>query len=160
MSCGVGHRSSSEPALLWLWCRPAATAPIRPCSLWTSICCGCGPKRQTNKNPSSHPSWLKCFHFVVPIHSWAVHEGWWATLRTFRDKDPCLPEEQLLIWPSSEEPGLGFSWESTVSSGGEPLPRANSDSGGVNRKVVWGRGKAKFVCSFEGCTCSIWKRPG
>ena len=30
MSCGVGHRHSLDLALLWLWCRPAATAPIRP----------------------------------------------------------------------------------------------------------------------------------
>ena len=30
MSSGVGHRRSSDPALLWLWCRLAATAPIRP----------------------------------------------------------------------------------------------------------------------------------
>jgi len=30
MSCGVGCRCSSDPALLWLWCRPVATAPIRP----------------------------------------------------------------------------------------------------------------------------------
>ena len=29
MSCGVGHRCVSNPALLWLWRRPAATAPIR-----------------------------------------------------------------------------------------------------------------------------------
>ena len=28
MSCGVGGRGSLDPALLWLWCRPAATAPI------------------------------------------------------------------------------------------------------------------------------------
>ena len=30
MSCGVGHRHGSDPALLWLWCRPAAVAPIGP----------------------------------------------------------------------------------------------------------------------------------
>ena len=30
MSCGVGHRCSSDPTLLWLWRRPMATAPIRP----------------------------------------------------------------------------------------------------------------------------------
>ena len=30
MSCGVGHRRGSDPTLLWLWYRPAATAPIRP----------------------------------------------------------------------------------------------------------------------------------
>ena len=30
MSCGVGRRRGSDPALLWLWCRVVATAPIRP----------------------------------------------------------------------------------------------------------------------------------
>ena len=30
MSCGVGRRQSLDPALLRLWHRLAATAPIRP----------------------------------------------------------------------------------------------------------------------------------
>ena len=30
MSCGVGHRRSLDPALLWLWRKPVATAPIQP----------------------------------------------------------------------------------------------------------------------------------
>ena len=30
VSCGVGCRFGSDSALLWLWCRPAAIAPIRP----------------------------------------------------------------------------------------------------------------------------------
>ena len=30
MSCGVGRRHGLDPALLWLRCRPVATAPIRP----------------------------------------------------------------------------------------------------------------------------------
>jgi len=30
MSCGVGRRQGLDPVLLWLWCRPLATAPIRP----------------------------------------------------------------------------------------------------------------------------------
>ena len=30
MSCGVGCRRSSDPTLLWLWCRPAAIAPTGP----------------------------------------------------------------------------------------------------------------------------------
>ena len=30
MSCGVGRRRGSDPELLWLWCRPAAAALIRP----------------------------------------------------------------------------------------------------------------------------------
>ena len=30
MSYGVGCRHCSDPAMLWLWCTLAATAPIRP----------------------------------------------------------------------------------------------------------------------------------
>jgi len=30
VSCGVGCRLGSDPELLWLWCRPVATAPIQP----------------------------------------------------------------------------------------------------------------------------------
>ena len=30
MSCGVGCRCGLDHALLWLWCRPVATALIRP----------------------------------------------------------------------------------------------------------------------------------
>ena len=29
VSCGVGQRCGSDPEFLWLWCRPAVTAPIR-----------------------------------------------------------------------------------------------------------------------------------
>ena len=35
MSCGVGCRCGSDPALQWLWHRPVATAPIRPL-VWES----------------------------------------------------------------------------------------------------------------------------
>ena len=54
MSYGVGCRRGLDPALLWLWHRHVATAPIRPLA-WEppSICCGSGPrkgkKRQKNK---------------------------------------------------------------------------------------------------------------
>ena len=37
MSCGVGCRYSSDPELLWLWCRQAATALIRPLA-WEPPC--------------------------------------------------------------------------------------------------------------------------
>ena len=30
VSCGVGHRYGSDLVMLWLWPRPAATAPIQP----------------------------------------------------------------------------------------------------------------------------------
>ena len=37
MSCGGGHRLSSDLALLWLWCRPAAAALIQPLA-WEIPC--------------------------------------------------------------------------------------------------------------------------
>ena len=37
MSCGVGCRRGSDPALLWLWHRLMATAPIRPLA-WEPPC--------------------------------------------------------------------------------------------------------------------------
>ena len=30
MNCAIGRTRNSNPVLLWLWCRLAATAPIRP----------------------------------------------------------------------------------------------------------------------------------
>ena len=35
MTCGVARRRGSDPALLWLWPRPAAAALIRPLA-WDS----------------------------------------------------------------------------------------------------------------------------
>ena len=49
VSCGGGHRCSSDLALLWLWNRLAAAAPIPPPSLGTSIFRRCGHERQEKK---------------------------------------------------------------------------------------------------------------
>ena len=40
----------ADPALLWLWCRSAATAAIRPLSVGISICHMCGLQKPKNKN--------------------------------------------------------------------------------------------------------------
>ena len=37
VSCGVVRRRGSDPELLWLWCRPAATALIGPLA-WEPPC--------------------------------------------------------------------------------------------------------------------------
>ena len=53
----LGCRCGLDLALLWLWLRPAATAPIRPPSLGASICLTCGPKRakrQKKKRREKH----------------------------------------------------------------------------------------------------------
>ena len=33
----IGHRCGSDQALLWLWCKPAAVAPIQPLA-WETPC--------------------------------------------------------------------------------------------------------------------------
>ena len=38
-----------DPVLLWLWCRPAAVAPIRPLAWEPPHAAGVALKRQTNK---------------------------------------------------------------------------------------------------------------
>ena len=46
MSCGVDRRRGSDLALLWLWRKPAAVAPIRPLA-WEPPCAlGAALKRQ------------------------------------------------------------------------------------------------------------------
>ena len=46
MSCGVGRRCGSDLALLQLWCRPAATTPIRPLAWELPYAKGAGLKGQ------------------------------------------------------------------------------------------------------------------
>ena len=53
MNCGVGCRGGSDPALLWLWCRPAATAPIRPLVQEPPYAVGCSPK-ETKRHIDTH----------------------------------------------------------------------------------------------------------
>ena len=48
MSCGVGHRCGLDLALLWLWCRLAATAPIQPLAWELPYATGAALKRQTD----------------------------------------------------------------------------------------------------------------
>ena len=56
--CGVGQRCSSDLALLWLWRRLVATAPIRPLAWEPPYAPGAAlekAKRQTNKKAVKKP---------------------------------------------------------------------------------------------------------
>ena len=54
MSCGVGRRFGLDPALLWLWRRPAAVALIRPLAWEPSYAVDVALKRQ-KKNKQKNP---------------------------------------------------------------------------------------------------------
>ena len=49
MSCGVGQRLGLDLALLWLWCRPVATAPIRPLAWEPPYASGNSPRKGKKK---------------------------------------------------------------------------------------------------------------
>ena len=47
MSCGRGCRHSWDPALLWLWRRPVATAPVQPLAWEPLYAMGAALERKT-----------------------------------------------------------------------------------------------------------------
>ena len=49
MSCGVGRRHGSDPELLWLWRRLAATALIKPLAWEPPCAAGVALKRPKKK---------------------------------------------------------------------------------------------------------------
>ena len=49
VSCGGCHRCGLDPLLLWLWCRPAAPAPIGPLAWEPPYAAGAALKRQKDK---------------------------------------------------------------------------------------------------------------
>ena len=61
MSRGVGCRRGSDPALLWLWRRLAATAPIQPLVWEPPYAMGTALKRQNKQTNKKYvlefPSW-------------------------------------------------------------------------------------------------------
>ena len=49
VSCGVGRRCGSDPALLWLWRRLATTAPIPPLAQEPPYAAGAAQEWQKDK---------------------------------------------------------------------------------------------------------------
>jgi len=68
VSCGAGQGRGSDPALLWLWYRPVATAPIGPLAWEPPYATGAAldkakrPKKRKKKKEKEYfgdfPSWL------------------------------------------------------------------------------------------------------
>ena len=61
MSCGIGHRGGSGPALLWLWLWQPATAPIRPLAWKLPYAVGAAlkSKEKKKKNPNDDKKFKK-----------------------------------------------------------------------------------------------------
>ena len=83
MSCGVVHRYGSDLALLWLWCRPAATALIRPVAWEPPYATGVALKRQKKKKKKKERKLVPnlamdeegdcmCFFNVIVMHPLSI----------------------------------------------------------------------------------------
>ena len=68
MSCGVGHTCGSDLALLWLWRRLAAAAPIQPLAWDLPYATGVAlksKKTKQNKKPTKQKTYSKYYHFKM-----------------------------------------------------------------------------------------------
>ena len=67
MSCGVGRRCGLDPALLWLWCRLVATAPIGPQAWELPYAPDAALKGQKDQNKQTNKQ--KKPYFWIQLHS-------------------------------------------------------------------------------------------
>ena len=58
MSCGVGCRRAVDPVLLWLWCRLAAAALIRPLAWELPYAVGAALKKCLESGVPVMAQWL------------------------------------------------------------------------------------------------------
>ena len=67
MNCGIGRRRGSDPALLWLWRRPAATLPIRPIAWESPYAAGVAleKKKMERINIQKHDSGMKASQYTL-----------------------------------------------------------------------------------------------
>ena len=63
VSRGVSHRGALDPMLLWLWCRPAATALIRLLAWEPPYAMGAVLKRQRKRKETVSPDENPHFFF-------------------------------------------------------------------------------------------------
>ena len=62
MTCGVGRRHGLDPELPWLWCRPVATAPVRPLAWEPPYALGAALEKakRPKKKSINNKGWREC----------------------------------------------------------------------------------------------------
>ena len=68
MTCGICHRCGSDPALLWLWRRPAAASLIQPLAWEPPYATGVALKRQKGKKKKERESLTSSYWFCSLSH--------------------------------------------------------------------------------------------
>ena len=76
VSCGVDCRHGLDPKLLWLWHRPAATAPIQPLAWEHPDAVGAALKKTKNKTKQKKKNKIPIptpYHKSLSKQVWAVY---------------------------------------------------------------------------------------
>ena len=102
MSCCVGCRHSSDPELLWLWCRPAAVALIWPLAWELPYAASAALKSKKKKRGkmlsiSYHHFFILILFFLAAWGGYAC--GKWKFLGHFSDN-----AESLMCWATRQLP--------------------------------------------------------
>ena len=77
VSCGVGHRRGLGPTWLWLWCRPAATAPTGPLAWEPPYAKGVAQEMAKKKKKTVHPE-ISSFNISAcffHLHTYIDYKG-------------------------------------------------------------------------------------
>ena len=135
MSYGVGCRHGSDPELLWLWSRPAATAPIGPLAQEPPYAVGAAlEKTMTKKKKKSE--------WRIDIENKNVSNALkfgWAELSRPRVTLVSSLEQRISKWSEPQSPGGLVEtdlWARTSSLGGQ--------------SATWGRA---FLTRSQVCGC-------
>ena len=101
---GVGLRCGSDPASLWLWCRPAAAAPIQPLAWEPPFTLGSALKKKSGQQgrKAIHPvfAWVPAWaHPLFRDSSWGAGET--VQVGSFRGlaQPPCLEDVRRVRVP-------------------------------------------------------------
>ena len=118
MSCGVGCRCGLDLVLLWLWCRPAATAPIWPLGWEPPYSVGAALKKDKKKKKKKRSRdkkknlfcncmwwWMlpKCIPAIISRYKY-ISNHYVVHLKLIQCYMPII----YLIW---KKEGKVFSWE-------------------------------------------------
>ena len=104
MSCGVGPRSSSDPALLWLWWRPVATALMRPLAWESPYAAEAAPEKA--KRPKKKKKKIGNNHLCNIYSSWmyaqSTDQQFYFWVYNQKERHTRTIITTLFKWPSGE----------------------------------------------------------
>ena len=113
MSCGVGCRCNADWVLLWLWCRPVTTGPIRPLA-WNSHMLQVQPSKDKKKSSGRLFFYFLFFHFFLLL-KWIYHICSCIMIITIWFHRISIPQPKHIPPPPKLSPPETISFSMSVS---------------------------------------------